>query len=204
MGGRPTGDGYAAQGNILVSAATVDALADTFEAGDGKQLAERLLDCLDAARQRAVTARASSRPRCSSSSVTRAMRRLSDSLVDLRVEDHERPLEELRRLYDVHGEVFGRRRRAGSSTTSSRQKSAACWDGSGTATLHDWAGTENLEERVNGVDGLTRIVLRELRGRREHVSEYEVRESTISSGSRSRSGLEWRPIRGRSASAPSA
>ena len=47
-GGR-TGDGYAAQGNILVSAETVDALAETFEAARGKPLAERLLDCLDAA-----------------------------------------------------------------------------------------------------------------------------------------------------------
>src|ERR1041385_1123782 len=44
-GGR-TGDGYAAQGNILVSAETVDALAETFEATAGKLLAERLLDCL--------------------------------------------------------------------------------------------------------------------------------------------------------------
>ena len=47
-GGR-TGDGYAAQGNILVSAETVDALAETFEATAGRPLAERLLDCLAAA-----------------------------------------------------------------------------------------------------------------------------------------------------------
>src|SRR5919199_6941750 len=47
-GGR-MGDCYAAQGNILVSAATVDALADTFERTGGRPLAERLLDCLDAA-----------------------------------------------------------------------------------------------------------------------------------------------------------
>src|SRR5262245_58769917 len=47
-GGR-TGNGYAAQGNILVSAATVDALAETFEASNGKALAERLVDSLDAA-----------------------------------------------------------------------------------------------------------------------------------------------------------
>src|ERR671933_843407 len=46
-GGR-TGDGYAAQGNILVSAATVDALAETFESTRGRPLAERLVDCLAA------------------------------------------------------------------------------------------------------------------------------------------------------------
>src|SRR5919106_1741274 len=44
-----TGDGYSAQGNILVSEATVVALAETYETGEGKPLAERLLDCLDAA-----------------------------------------------------------------------------------------------------------------------------------------------------------
>src|SRR4051794_34623854 len=47
-GGR-TGDGYAAQGNILVSEATVDALALTFERNAGAPLAERLLECLAAA-----------------------------------------------------------------------------------------------------------------------------------------------------------
>src|ERR1700694_3789948 len=47
-GGR-TGDGYAAQGNILVSAETVDALAEIFEPRSGQPLAERLIDCLAAA-----------------------------------------------------------------------------------------------------------------------------------------------------------
>src|SRR5436190_9154725 len=47
-GGR-TGARYAAQGNILVSGETVNALAETFEASRGKPLAERLLDCLAAA-----------------------------------------------------------------------------------------------------------------------------------------------------------
>src|SRR6186997_452260 len=46
-GGR-TGSGYAAQGNILVSGATVDALAETFEASEGS-LAGRLLASLAAA-----------------------------------------------------------------------------------------------------------------------------------------------------------
>src|SRR5262245_11756502 len=46
-GGR-AGAGYAAQGNILVSASTVDALAETFEGSSGP-LAQRLLDCLGAA-----------------------------------------------------------------------------------------------------------------------------------------------------------
>src|SRR5688500_2758013 len=46
-GGR-TGTGYAAQGNILVSGDTVDALAESFESSSGP-LAERLLEALAAA-----------------------------------------------------------------------------------------------------------------------------------------------------------
>src|ERR687885_3032661 len=47
--GHRTGRCYAAQGNILVSAETVDAIATAFEATAGRPLVERLLDCLDAA-----------------------------------------------------------------------------------------------------------------------------------------------------------
>src|SRR5205807_7133321 len=47
-GGR-TGEGYAAQGNILVSQETVDALATTFEGNAHLELPERLIECLAAA-----------------------------------------------------------------------------------------------------------------------------------------------------------
>src|SRR4249919_3353554 len=44
--GHRTGPCFAAQGNILVGAETVDALAETFRSTMGRGLAERLLDCL--------------------------------------------------------------------------------------------------------------------------------------------------------------
>src|SRR5262245_465677 len=47
--GGHAGAGYAAQGNILVSAETVDALATAFEGSRGEPLAERLIACLAAA-----------------------------------------------------------------------------------------------------------------------------------------------------------
>src|SRR5205814_10415646 len=47
--GHRTGPGYAAQGNILVGAETVDALAETFEATALWPLAQRLLESLTAA-----------------------------------------------------------------------------------------------------------------------------------------------------------
>ena len=106
-GGR-TGTGYAAQGNILVSGATVDALAETFEATTGKVLAERLLDCLDAAE----AAGGDSRGRQSAALLVverdGGYAALSDTLVDLRVDDHADPLGELRRLYGLHDALFGR------------------------------------------------------------------------------------------------
>src|ERR671936_778039 len=104
-GGR-TGRCYAAQGNILVSQATVDAIADTFERTAGT-LAERLLDCLDAAQA------AGGDRRGQQSAALLVVERdggyagLSDVVVDLRVEDPERPLEELRRLYGLHQAIFG-------------------------------------------------------------------------------------------------
>jgi uncharacterized Ntn-hydrolase superfamily protein len=106
-GGR-AGNGYAAQGNILVSAATVDALAETFEESTGRQLAQRLLDCLDAAQAAGGDSRGQQSAALLVVQRDAGYAQLSDSLVDLRVDDHERPLEELRRLYDLHREVFGR------------------------------------------------------------------------------------------------
>src|SRR5690349_3171556 len=84
-GGR-TGKCYAAQGNILVSEATVDAIAETFESSSGL-LAERLLDCLDAAQG------AGGDRRGQQSSALLVVERdggyggLSDEVVDLRVDE---------------------------------------------------------------------------------------------------------------------
>src|SRR6266508_308844 len=105
-GGR-TGEGYAAQGNILVSAETVDALADTFEGSSGL-LAERLIDCLAAAQ----AAGGDSRGQQSASLLVverdGGYASLSDVVVDLRVDDHGLPIEELGRIYRLHDEIFGK------------------------------------------------------------------------------------------------
>ncbi|HEV3478215.1 MAG TPA: DUF1028 domain-containing protein, partial [Gaiellaceae bacterium] len=105
-GGR-TGRCYAAQGNILVSRDTVDALADTFEENAGKPLAERLLECLDAAQAAGGDRRGQQSASLLVVEKDRGYAGLSDSLVDLRVDDHERPLEELRRVYELHQSLFG-------------------------------------------------------------------------------------------------
>jgi uncharacterized Ntn-hydrolase superfamily protein len=104
-GGR-VGAGYAAQGNILVSAETVDALAETFEATGGKPLVERLLDCLDAAQAAGGDRRGQQSAAILVVGPEQGFAGLSDVFVDLRVDDHARPLGELRRIFAIHQELF--------------------------------------------------------------------------------------------------
>jgi uncharacterized Ntn-hydrolase superfamily protein len=162
-GGR-TGDGYAAQGNILVSAATVDALADAFEASSAP-LAERLLASLAAAQ----TAGGDRRGQQSASLLVverdGGYAALSDTLVDLRVDDHERPIEELQRLHEIHGLLFGKtpRERWLPLDEGLRLEVDDLLARLGHDSLADWAGVANLEERVDGDTAIDPVVLQELR-----------------------------------------
>jgi uncharacterized Ntn-hydrolase superfamily protein len=170
-GGR-TGPGYAAQGNILVSAATVDALAETFEGSAGKPLAERLLDCLAAAQA------AGGDRRGQQSAALLVVERdggyggLSDVLVDLRVDDHERPIAELARLYGLHQAIFGKTPQQqwievdDALADELRGRLARLgYDGDLAEAFARWAGNENLEERIDGVERIDPVVLEELRAR---------------------------------------
>ncbi len=164
-GGR-TGAGYAAQGNILVSAATVDALAGTFAATATRPLAERLLACLDAAQAAGGDSRGQQSAALLVVERDGGYAGLSDTLVDLRVDDHARPLDELRRLYGLHQALFGSTPRSewievdDELRAELEERLAAL----GHATLEDWAGVANLEERVDGMEAIDPVVLAALRG----------------------------------------
>ena len=170
-GGR-TGDGYAAQGNILVSAETVDALVDTFEGSGGKPLAERLLDCLAAAQAAGGDKRGQQSASLLIVERDGGYAQLSDIVVDLRVEDHERPIEELTRIYRLHQAIFGETPRDqwvqvdDTLADELRERLAKLgYEGElGDAFLR-WAGNENLEERVDGIVAVDPVVLEELRSR---------------------------------------
>jgi len=163
--GHRTGTGYAAQGNILVGEETVAALATTFEATGQQPLAERLLECLAAAQ-----AAGGDRRGQQSASLLVVQRNggyagLSDVLVDLRVDDHERPILELRRIYELHHRLFGLSPREdwlpleGELRTEVDERLARL----GYDSLDAWAGVENLEERVDGNDAIDPVVLDALR-----------------------------------------
>src|SRR5437763_10176120 len=164
-----TGKCYAAQGNILVSAATVDAIAETFESSSGP-LAERLLACLDAAQAAGGDRRGQQSAALLVVERDGGYAKLSDTVVELRVEDHERPLEELRRLYRLHEALFGETPREEWLTVDDalanelRERLAKLgYDGELEEAFNRWAGNVNLEERVDGVSEIDPVVLEELR-----------------------------------------
>jgi uncharacterized Ntn-hydrolase superfamily protein len=168
-GGR-TGPCYAAQGNILVSGETVDAIAESFEASAGKPLAERLLDALDAAQAAGGDRRGQQSSALLVVEKDGGYAKLSDTIVDLRVEDHERPLEELRRLYGLHQAIFGQTPREewlavdDALAAELRERLAkAGYEGELPVAFDRWAANWNLEERVDGVEKIDPVVLEELR-----------------------------------------
>ena len=168
-GGR-TGSCYAAQGNILVSEATVDALADSFEGSAERPLAERLLACLAAAQLAGGDRRGQQSAALLVVEKDGGYGKLSDVLVDLRVDDHERPIEELHRLHEIHHRLFGATPRDewievddALRTELLDRLGRSGYDGDVAEALFAWAGTENLEERVEGAEWIDPVVLEELR-----------------------------------------
>jgi len=168
-GGR-IGDGYATQGNILVSEATVDALAVTFEQNSHLELAERLVECLAAAQAAGGDRRGQQSASLLVVEKDAGYAKLSDTVVDLRVDDHERPIAELRRLFTLHREIFGVTPIEDwvevdeELAAELRERLTRLgYDGELEQAFFDWAGTENLEERVEGVKQIDPVVLGALR-----------------------------------------
>jgi len=101
--GGVTGDGYSIQGNILTGSEVVDAMEAAWLASDpGEPLARRLLAALSAG----DAAGGDSRGRQSAALLVvqeeAGYAGLDDIAVDLRVDDHGTPIEELARLLDLN------------------------------------------------------------------------------------------------------
>ena len=163
--GHRTGPGYAAQGNILVGEETVAALATTFEANTQLSLAQRLIECLAAAQAAGGDRRGQQSASLLVVQKDGGYAGLSDILVDLRVDDHDRPIQELRRIYELHFRLFGLSPREdwlpleGELRAEVDERLARL----GYDSLDAWAGVENLEERVDGGDSIDPVVLEALR-----------------------------------------
>jgi uncharacterized Ntn-hydrolase superfamily protein len=168
--GGVTGPCFAAQGNILVSAETVNAIATSFGSSAGKPLAERLIGALAAAQA------AGGDRRGQQSAALLVVERdggyagLSDSVFDLRVDDHASPVAELERLYAIHQALFGKTPPEDwlpiddRLAAELRERLARLgFEGELGSAFADWAGRENLEERVDGIERIDPVVLEELR-----------------------------------------
>jgi uncharacterized Ntn-hydrolase superfamily protein len=96
-----TGSHFACQGNILVSEATVQALAHTFETTSGG-LWDRLLAALAAGQAAGGDSRGQESAALLVVREAGGYGGFNDRFIDLRVDDHPRPIEELARVLDLH------------------------------------------------------------------------------------------------------
>ncbi|MGH3090269.1 MAG: DUF1028 domain-containing protein [Rubrobacteraceae bacterium] len=169
-----TGDGYVAQGNILVGKETVEAMAKTFETTVG-DLAHRLLAALDAGQRAGGDSRG-----CQSAALLVVREGGgyggdNDREVDLRVDDHPEPIDELIRLRELHSLYFGETRDVAKIEGETKEEVAkhlmrlgylepgepdekALLD-----ALSDFIRAENFEEREQERGYIDRAVLESMR-----------------------------------------
>lgn len=92
--GHQLGDGYSVAGNVLAGEGVIKAMAAAFEATPEQPLAERLMRAVEAGRD------AGGQPEGQNSSALVVYGEHAFPLVDLRVDLHDAPEAELRRLWD--------------------------------------------------------------------------------------------------------
>jgi len=171
--GGTAGDGYAVQGNMLAGPQVVDAMQVAWLASVAEaRPAYRLLAALRAG----DLAGGDRRGRQSAALLVVAKGMgyggTSDVWVDLRVDDHPDPVAELTRLLDLHTLYFERPDPAtllplsGPVAEEVRTRLAKAGHSRPDldAALADWAGVENLEERLVA-GAIDPLVLDQLRGR---------------------------------------
>jgi uncharacterized Ntn-hydrolase superfamily protein len=172
-----TGDGFCCQGNILAGPAVIDAMRDAFVGASG-ELAVRLLAALKAGDAAGGDRRGR---QAAALLVVRdggGYGGQIDRAVDVRVDDHTAPVNELERLFDLHRLYFPRPESLEfvpiddelASELRSRLTKAGYDPGSGSgyddglhSALFAYCGTENLEERWSDERVIERAVLEYLR-----------------------------------------
>lgn len=172
--GGAAGDAYAIQGNILTGPEVVAEMERVWLAGDADApLADRLLAALAAGDAAGGDRRGRQSAAVLVVEAGAGYGGLSDVAVDLRVDDHTQPVTELTRLLRLHARYFTRADPevalplAGSLAEEVRTRLARLGHAARPAgldqALADWAGVENLEERLlpGRIDPLVLEALRE-------------------------------------------
>jgi uncharacterized Ntn-hydrolase superfamily protein len=103
--GGTAGDNFAAQGNILVDQHTIEAMESTFLQTQGS-LAERLLSALLAGDSAGGDSRGKQSAALLVVKENGSYGGYNDRYIDLRVDDHEEPVQELTRLLKLHQLYF--------------------------------------------------------------------------------------------------
>lgn len=94
--GHVIGDGFVALGNRLTSERTASAMGAAYEKSEGEELAERLVRALEAGRD------AGGQVAGQHSAALLVVNKKSYAWVDLRADEHDEPIGELRRLYGLY------------------------------------------------------------------------------------------------------
>lgn len=103
--GHIVGENFACQGNILAGKEVVEAMAEAFLQTSGT-LAERLLSALFAGQKAGGDRRGQQSAALLVVKEKGGYGGFNDRYIDLRVDDHPRPIEELKRLYELHQLYF--------------------------------------------------------------------------------------------------
>ncbi len=172
--GHLVGDHYACQGNILVSEDTVKAMAKAFEDCQGA-LPDRLLAALLAGQKAGGDRRGQQSAALLVVREGGGLGGLNDRYVDLRVDDHVAPIEELAHLLELHhlyfgetdpqtlvkieGKVASELREMLARTGYYRGPATATYDAATKQALLDLVNTENLVQRWREDDLLDGVIL---------------------------------------------
>lgn len=171
-------EGYAAQGNLLAVPEVVDAMAETFEAAKDS-LAERLVAALRAGDEAGGDRRGRQGAALLVVRAGGGYGGFNDRYIDLRVDDHDAPVERLRELLELHHLYFERpcredllplegavlERLLAVLERAGLHRSGEGWNESAQQALLDVAGVENLEERLTRDDRIDRLALEHLERR---------------------------------------
>jgi len=167
-----TGPCYACQGNILASAEVVPAMAGTFEATPGR-LPERMVQALRAGQAEGGDARGVEAAHLYIVKPGGGYGGNHDRYIDLRVDHHDDPIEELWKLLSLHRLYFDRPTQEDLipidqellAEIAELLRQAGHWkEGDDVpGALENYMGWENLEERWVGPDYIDPKVLEHLR-----------------------------------------
>jgi uncharacterized Ntn-hydrolase superfamily protein len=103
--GGKAGKYYTVQGNILAGPAVVNEMAKAFEKAKG-ELGSRLIDALDAGQAAGGDKRGKQAAALLIVREGWGYAGYNDRYRDVRVDDHPEPIKELRRVYEIHKQVF--------------------------------------------------------------------------------------------------